>query len=71
MTQIYPAELVNFIVYNPNIGKKEEEKEKLLFFHPSETKIDEQLNYCGFFEALVSFSTFFFTIFFFMFLFFI
>jgi hypothetical protein len=58
MDKIIPAELKNFIVYNPNIGKKDDEIEKILYFYPQDTNVDEQLNLCGFFEALVNFSTF-------------
>jgi hypothetical protein len=58
MDKIIPAELKNFVIYNPNIGKKDDEIEKILFFHPQDTNPDEQLNLCGFFEALVNFSTF-------------
>lgn len=55
---IIPPQISNFIIYNPVIGRKDEEKEKLLYFYPQETAIDAQLNFCGFFEAIVSFSTF-------------
>ena len=60
-TKITPPTIDNFIIYNPVIGRKQEEKEKLLYFWPPTTPLDDQLNFCGFFEAIVNFSTFFFS----------
>jgi hypothetical protein len=58
MDNIITPKLLNFIIYNPNIGKEDNEIEKILYFYPQDTYADEQLNLCGFFEALVNLSKF-------------
>ncbi|KAK2949517.1 putative N-alpha-acetyltransferase 20 [Blattamonas nauphoetae] len=49
--------LAYFVVYSPIIGKHDPDEEKILSFYPLDTHINEQLNFCGFFDALVNFST--------------
>jgi hypothetical protein len=60
---IIPPRIEKFIIYNPLLQRKEKDTEKILYFFPSTESIDEQLNLCGFFETLVNFSTFAFSLF--------
>nr|XP_022313325.1 vacuolar fusion protein CCZ1 homolog isoform X2 [Crassostrea virginica] len=49
--------LVSFCVFNPTYGPREgEEHKKIVFFHPKETDIDNQIKHIGLCEAIVRFT---------------
>ncbi|KAL1480233.1 hypothetical protein MTO96_051207 [Rhipicephalus appendiculatus] len=53
-TQVY---LLNFFVYNPTYGKREdEEHKKIIYYYPEDAEQDVKLRNVGLCEALVNFT---------------
>ncbi|XP_038064553.1 vacuolar fusion protein CCZ1 homolog isoform X1 [Patiria miniata] len=49
--------LQQFFIYNPTLGPKEgEEEKKILFYHPRNTSIDNQIKNVGLSEAVIKFT---------------
>ena len=55
-----PAGLSSFFIYNPLYGPTDEtEHEKLLFYYPPDTPLDQKLKSVGLSEAMVNFTRYF------------
>lgn len=55
MTTYTPPRVDRFLVFNPTFGPKEEnEKDKIIYYYPEETDINDQLKDVGLSEALTN-----------------
>ncbi|KAA6402793.1 MAG: hypothetical protein EZS28_001683 [Streblomastix strix] len=57
IVQVYCVVIPNSLDAMVRVGRKEKEEAKILYFYPQSTILVEQLKFCGFFEAIVSFAT--------------